>query len=218
GAGCRIEPGSHILGRASVGARTVIGPNTVFKDAIIGEDGAILMSYVDRAVIGDRVKVGPFANLRPGTRLADGVRIGNFVEVKNAALGPRAKANHLSYIGDASVGSESNIGAGTITCNYDGFEKHATEIGANVFVGSNSTLVAPLTIGDGAMVTAGSVVTQNVGAGDAAFGRARQENKSGWVEAWRQRRAMYRNRGSEQATFPVLEMPTEATKPKETSS
>ena len=187
GAGSRIEPGTHILGRTTIGEGTVVGPNTVVKNSTVGKDGAILMSHVDRAEIGDRVKVGPYANLRPKTVLKDGVRVGDFVEIKNATLHEDAKANHLAYIGDAEVGARSNLGAGTITCNYDGVDKHRTTIGADVFVGSNSTLVAPLNLGDGAMVAAGSVITRDVEPGAGAFGRARQENKEGWVQRWRSR-------------------------------
>ncbi len=187
GAGSRIEPGSHVLGRTEIGEGTVVGPNTVVKSSVVGRDGAILMSHVDRATIGDRVKVGPFANLRPKTVLKDDVRVGDFVEIKNATLHEEAKANHLAYIGDAEIGPRSNVGAGTITCNYDGVNKHRTVIGADVFVGSNSTLVAPVTLGDGAMVAAGSVIVRDVEPDAAAFGRARQENKEGWVRRWRQR-------------------------------
>lgn len=189
GYGCRIEPGSHVLGRTKIGTNTVVGPNTVIKDSQVGDEAAILMSHVDRAKIGNGVKIGPFANIRPHTVLEDGVRIGNFVEIKNSVLAADAKVNHLTYIGDTEIGARTNVGAGTITCNYDGVDKHRTTIGADVFVGSNSTLVAPLSLGNGAMVAAGSVVTKDVEPGAAAFGRSRQENKEGWVQRWRASRS-----------------------------
>jgi bifunctional UDP-N-acetylglucosamine pyrophosphorylase / glucosamine-1-phosphate N-acetyltransferase len=129
--------------------------------------------------IGKGASVGPFARLRPGTRLGAGVHVGNFVEVKEAAIADGAKANHLSYIGDASVGARANIGAGTITCNYDGAEKHRTAIGKEAFIGSNSALVAPVKIGDGAYIGSGSVITKDVPPGALALGRGRQVVKEG---------------------------------------
>jgi bifunctional UDP-N-acetylglucosamine pyrophosphorylase / glucosamine-1-phosphate N-acetyltransferase len=125
--------------------------------------------------------IGPFARLRPGNRVGQGARIGNFVELKNTRLGAGAKANHLAYLGDSDVGENTNVGAGTITCNYDGVSKHKTQIGKDAFVGSNSTLVAPLEIGDGSYIGAGSVVTQAVPPEALAIGRARQVNKEGWA-------------------------------------
>jgi bifunctional UDP-N-acetylglucosamine pyrophosphorylase/glucosamine-1-phosphate N-acetyltransferase len=124
--------------------------------------------------------------LRPGTRLHRGVKVGNFVEIKNAEVEENAKVPHLSYVGDASIGAASNIGAGTITCNYDGKKKHRTEIGRGVFVGSNSTLVAPLNLGDGCFIAAGSVITKDVPPDALAFGRARQEIKADWAKRWRE--------------------------------
>jgi bifunctional UDP-N-acetylglucosamine pyrophosphorylase/glucosamine-1-phosphate N-acetyltransferase len=138
------------------------------------------MSHVQGAVIGKDCSVGPYARLRPGTVLADGARIGNFVETKKANIGADSKVNHLSYIGDCDMGAEVNIGAGTITCNYDGINKHKTEIGKGVFVGSNSTLVAPLRIEEQGFVAAGSTVTSTVGKDELAVSRARQRNIKGW--------------------------------------
>jgi bifunctional UDP-N-acetylglucosamine pyrophosphorylase/glucosamine-1-phosphate N-acetyltransferase len=129
--------------------------------------------------------VGPFARFRPGAELGEGVRIGNFVEVKNSVLGDGAKANHLSYLGDGQVGAGSNIGAGTIFCNYDGFQKHRTELGPNVFVGSNSALVAPVKVGAGAYIGAGSVITENVSADALALTRPTQEERPGWAAKFR---------------------------------
>jgi bifunctional UDP-N-acetylglucosamine pyrophosphorylase / glucosamine-1-phosphate N-acetyltransferase len=136
-------------------------------------------SHLEGAMVGAGAIVGPFARLRPGAVLAEEVHVGNFVEVKEARLGAGAKANHLAYIGDAEVGARTNIGAGTITCNYDGFNKHRTTIGEAVFIGSNTALVAPVTIGDGAYVAAGSVVTHEVPADALTIGRGQQVDKPG---------------------------------------
>jgi bifunctional UDP-N-acetylglucosamine pyrophosphorylase/glucosamine-1-phosphate N-acetyltransferase len=131
--------------------------------------------------------IGPFARIRPGTRLADRTKIGNFVELKNAQVGESAKVNHLSYVGDAEVGARANIGAGTITCNYDGFGKYRTVIGAGAFIGSNTALVAPVTIGDGAVVGAGSVITEDVEADALAVERTEQRGIAGWAKKFRER-------------------------------
>jgi bifunctional UDP-N-acetylglucosamine pyrophosphorylase/glucosamine-1-phosphate N-acetyltransferase len=180
-----IEPQTILVGKTAVGAGCRIGPFTKVLNSTFGENCSVVASVVDRARVGSNVAIGPFAHLRPKADLGDGVKIGNFVEVKNSKLEPGAKVSHLSYIGDASVGADTNVGAGTITCNYDGFFKSRTEIGANVFVGSNSTLVAPVTIGDDAIIAAGSVITQDIPADAMAFGRARQETKDGRATNWR---------------------------------
>lgn len=164
-----------------LGRDVVIEPNVVFAPGVSVADGTRIraFSHLEGAEVGARVTAGPYARLRPGARIGAGAHIGNFVEIKNARVDEGAKVNHLSYIGDATVGAKANIGAGTITCNYDGFGKHLTEIGANCFVGSNSTLVAPVRIGDGAYLAAGSVVTEEVPAEALALGRARQTVKPG---------------------------------------
>ena len=169
------------------GTDVTIGPNVVFGPGVTIESGVDIraFSHLEGCYVGYGAVVGPFARLRPGTVLGARAHVGNFVELKAARLGEGAKANHLSYLGDAEIGAGSNIGAGTITCNYDGFGKHRTTIGANVFVGSDSILVAPLTIGDGALVTAGSVITEDVASDAMAFGRARQHNKPGLAAAFR---------------------------------
>jgi bifunctional UDP-N-acetylglucosamine pyrophosphorylase/glucosamine-1-phosphate N-acetyltransferase len=165
------------------GKDVVVEPYVVFGEKVTVEDGAVIhaFSHLAGAHVGKKVSVGPFARLRPGTRLGEGARIGNFVEVKEATIGPGAKANHLSYIGDASVGANANIGAGTITCNYDGSAKHRTTIGQDAFIGSNTALVAPVEIGDGAYVGSGSVITAAVPAGSLALARARQVVKENWA-------------------------------------
>jgi bifunctional UDP-N-acetylglucosamine pyrophosphorylase/glucosamine-1-phosphate N-acetyltransferase len=164
-----------------------IGPNVVFAPGVTVEGGAEIhaFSHLAGCHVGAGAVVGPYARLRPGTRVGAGAHVGNFVELKNTALGDGAKANHLSYLGDAEIGARSNIGAGTITCNYDGFAKHRTSIGAGVFVGSDAVLVAPVSIGDGAFIAAGSVITERVENDAMAFGRARQSNKPGRAAAFR---------------------------------
>lgn len=180
-----IEPMTSITGTTRIGPRCHIGPSTKIDDSQIGEGAKVYMSYVHGATMHDGSRCGPYAHLRPNAVIGAGAKVGNFVEIKNATLGDGASANHLTYIGDADVGKDSNIGAGTITCNYDGYRKSRTKIGNNSFVGSNSTLVAPVTIGDGAFVAAGSVITHDVGDDALAIGRARQEEKEGWAKRWR---------------------------------
>ncbi len=166
-----------------IGRDTVIEPNVVFGPGVTVESGATIraFSHLEGCHVSRGGVIGPYARLRPGAELAEDVKIGNFVEIKNAQIAEGAKVNHLSYIGDATIGARSNIGAGTITCNYDGVFKHHTTIGADTFIGSNTMLVAPVTVGDAAMTGSGSVVTKDVPAGDLAVGRARQENKPGFA-------------------------------------
>ena len=165
------------------GKDVTVEPYVVFGEKVKVEDGAVIRSFshLAGAHVGKGAIVGPFARLRPGAKLGDGVHIGNFVEVKEASMAAGAKANHLAYIGDASVGADTNIGAGAITCNYDGSAKHRTEIGKDVFIGTNSSLVAPVKIGDGAYVGSGSVITEDVPAQALALGRGRQVVKEGWA-------------------------------------
>jgi bifunctional UDP-N-acetylglucosamine pyrophosphorylase/glucosamine-1-phosphate N-acetyltransferase len=169
------------------GTDVTIGPNVVFGPGVTVESDVQIRAFchLEGCRIGRGAIVGPFARLRPGTVLGARAHVGNFVELKAARLGEGAKANHLAYLGDADIGAGSNIGAGTITCNYDGFAKHRTVIGSNVFIGSDAVLVAPLTVGDGAFVTAGSVITGDVAPDAMAFGRARMELKPGRAAAWR---------------------------------
>lgn len=167
-----------------IGRDAVIEPHVVFGPGASVESGAVIraFSHLEGCHVARGAVVGPYARLRPGAELAEDVKIGNFVEVKNAQIAEGAKVNHLSYIGDAGIGAASNIGAGTITCNYDGVFKHRTEIGADVFVGSNTMLVAPVSLGDGAMTASGSVITRDVPPGDLAVARARQVNKPGFAQ------------------------------------
>ncbi|WP_132907570.1 bifunctional UDP-N-acetylglucosamine diphosphorylase/glucosamine-1-phosphate N-acetyltransferase GlmU [Sphingomonas sp. BK235] len=170
-----------------IGRDVTIAQNVVFGPGVEVADGATIhaFSHVEGANVASGVEVGPYARLRPGAVLEQGAKVGNFVEVKNAVLHAGAKANHLSYIGDAEVGAKANIGAGTITCNYNGYLKSRTVIGAGAFVGSNSALVAPVTIGDGAIVAAGSVIVRDVTEDSLALARGRQEERAGWAARFR---------------------------------
>src|SRR5215470_3866855 len=177
-----LEPCVQLLGKTKIGARSTIRTGSVLHDMIVGDDVLIEPHCVfTQSRIESEVVIGPFARLRPESHLLKGSRVGNFVEIKKSTIGEGSKAPHLSYIGDAKVGSKSNIGAGTITCNYDGFAKYPTTIGSRVFVGSDSVLVAPLKLGDGAYVAAGSVITENVPPDALGIGRGRQANKPGWA-------------------------------------
>jgi bifunctional UDP-N-acetylglucosamine pyrophosphorylase / glucosamine-1-phosphate N-acetyltransferase len=169
------------------GKDVIVEPYVVFGEKVTVEDGAVIRSFshLAGAHVGKGASVGPFARLRPGTQLGEGSRIGNFVEVKEAVIEAGAKANHLSYIGDSFVGANANVGAGTITCNYDGSEKHRTEIGKDAFIGSNSALVAPVKIGEGAYIGTGSVITDDVPADALALARGRQTIKEGWASRLR---------------------------------
>lgn len=173
----------HFAWDTQVGAGATIEPFVVFGPGAVVAEGARIRSFshVEGATVATGAEVGPYARLRPGADLGEGVKIGNFVEVKNVRMDAGAKANHLAYLGDGHVGAKANIGAGTIFCNYDGFFKHRTAVGEGAFVGSNSSLVAPVTIGAGAMVGSGSVVTKDVAPGDLALARAAQASKPGWA-------------------------------------
>jgi len=175
--GTELLPGTHLRGDTVIGARCAIGPDCYIEDSIIEDDCRVRYSVLEEAHVRSETTVGPYAHLRPGADVGPKVRIGNFVEVKASRVRRGAKAGHLTYLGDADVGEGTNIGAGTITCNYDGKEKHRTQIGKRAFIGSNTSLVAPVTIGDDALIGAGSTITEDVGDGDLALGRARQVNK-----------------------------------------
>jgi bifunctional UDP-N-acetylglucosamine pyrophosphorylase/glucosamine-1-phosphate N-acetyltransferase len=177
-----LEPAVQLLGKTKIGERCTIRSGSVLSDAILGNDVTVEPhSVIAQSRLDDNVTVGPFARLRTGTHLKRGSRVGNFVETKKVTVGEGAKVPHLTYLGDANVGAKTNIGAGTITCNYDGFQKHPTNIGKGVFIGSDSTLVAPVRIGDGAYVAAGSTITENVPADALGIARGRQVNKPRWA-------------------------------------
>jgi bifunctional UDP-N-acetylglucosamine pyrophosphorylase/glucosamine-1-phosphate N-acetyltransferase len=177
-----LYPNVMLEGKTSIGEGTIIYPGSRVTDSVIGK-GAVIKdhSVIAGSSIADGASIGPFAHLRPGSVIGERARIGNFVEVKKSVIGEGSKANHLSYIGDATVGRDVNIGAGVITCNYDGFEKHRTVIEDNVFVGSDAQLVAPVTIGKGALVAAGATITKDVPADALAISRTRQENREGFA-------------------------------------
>jgi bifunctional UDP-N-acetylglucosamine pyrophosphorylase/glucosamine-1-phosphate N-acetyltransferase len=193
--GARIYPGVHLEGTTTVGAGAQVGPDVFAVDSSIGAEATVWYAVLRGAVVGDECEVGPYASLRPGSVLEKGSKVGTFVETKNTTLGERAKAPHLTYLGDASVGARSNIGAGTITCNYDGFEKHFTEIGEDVFIGSDTMLVAPLTIGNSAVIGAGSVITENVAEGALAIERTEQREIPGYARRRALKKAAKKSEG-----------------------
>jgi bifunctional UDP-N-acetylglucosamine pyrophosphorylase/glucosamine-1-phosphate N-acetyltransferase len=177
-----LQPGTQLLGATTVAGGAVVGPDSTLLDCEVGEGASVVRSHCELAVIGPAATVGPFSYLRPNTRLARGAKVGAFVETKNVQVGEGSKVPHLSYVGDATIGQRSNIGAATVFVNYDGVAKHATTVGDHVRIGSDTMLVAPVTIGDGAYTAAGSVITEDVPPGAMAVARARQRNVGGWVE------------------------------------
>ena len=192
-----LEEGATLIDPESVwfaydtklGRDVTVEPHVVFGPGVEVADGATIhaFSHIEGATIGAKASIGPFARIRPGTTLAEKTKVGNFVELKKADVAEGAKVNHLSYVGDASVGAQANIGAGTITCNYDGFGKYRTVIGAGAFIGSNTALVAPVTVGDGAIVGAGSVITRDVEPDSLAVERSEQKGIAGWARRFRER-------------------------------
>ncbi len=177
-----IRANTHLLGRTTVGAASEVGPGSFLRDAFVGDRARVTSSHLYECVIGSGCNVGPFAYIRPNTVLAEGAKAGSFVEIKNSRIGERSKVPHLSYVGDAVVGRDSNIAAGNITANYDGYDKHPTTIGDRVRTGSDTTIVAPVTIGDDAFTAAGSVITRDVPAGSLGVAREPQKNIEGYAE------------------------------------
>jgi bifunctional UDP-N-acetylglucosamine pyrophosphorylase/glucosamine-1-phosphate N-acetyltransferase len=177
-----VEPHTFLRGHTVVGEGAVIGPDTTLIDVVVGAGAHVVRAHAAGAQIGPRVQVGPYAHLRPGTDLRDGAKVGTFVEVKNSTVGEATKIPHLSYVGDADIGEGSNIGAANVVVNYDGVSKHRTTIGSYVRTGSDTMLIAPVTVGDGAYTAAGSVITADVPPGALGVGRAPQRNVEGWVE------------------------------------
>ncbi|WP_256762261.1 bifunctional UDP-N-acetylglucosamine diphosphorylase/glucosamine-1-phosphate N-acetyltransferase GlmU [Cohnella sp. WQ 127256] len=180
-----LYPGTVLRGQTSIGSSCIIGPSTELADTVVGDGVSIRQTVAEGAEIGNECIVGPFAYLRPGTKLGSQVKVGDFVEIKNAVIGDYSKVPHLSYVGDAIVGSNVNIGCGAITANYDGYNKSITEIGDNVFIGSNVNLIAPVKVGNGAYIVAGSTITHNVADNDVAIARERQVNKPGYADKLR---------------------------------
>ena len=181
-----IAPGVLLQGRTTIGAGCRIASGSRLTNAVLGDrvivlDGSIIL----QSSVADGARVGPYAHVRPGSEIGEGARVGNFVELKKATLGPGSKANHLSYLGDATIGRQVNVGAGTITCNYDGQTKHETIIEDGAFIGSDTSLVAPVKVGKGAYVAAGSTITEDVPDGSLGIARGRQVNKPGWARGRR---------------------------------
>jgi bifunctional UDP-N-acetylglucosamine pyrophosphorylase / glucosamine-1-phosphate N-acetyltransferase len=181
GPDAEIGPQTQLEGATVIGAGAKVGPGCLLEDTRVGEDAVLLNAVCRQSEIGPRVTIGPFAYLRPGASIAADAHIGTYVELKKSHIGPGAKVPHLTYVGDATIGAGANIGAGTIFANYDGVRKHHTEIGENAFIGSNTVLVAPVTIGDGSYTAAGSAISEDVSAGDLGIARGRQHNSDGWV-------------------------------------
>lgn len=180
GKGTVLYPDTYLEGKTKIGGNCVIDPNVKIVNSSLGDDVTVLMcTMIIESKVGDGVTIGPFAHLRPGADLKEGSKIGNFVEVKKSRIGKGSKANHLSYIGDAEIGEGVNVGAGMITCNYDGVNKHKTEIGDNVFIGSDTQLVAPVRLGENALIGAGSTITKDVPENALAVSRAKQTNLPG---------------------------------------
>ena len=181
GKDCLVDVNVILEGKVTLGNNVHIGPNTILKNVTIGNNSKIeAFSHLDRATVGDGCVIGPYARLREGSNIENSAKVGNFVETKNTTLGNGSKANHFTYLGDTEVGTSTNIGAGTITCNYDGTNKHKTVIGDESFIGSNTSLVAPVTVGSNATVAAGSVITKDVPDGSLGVGRSKQTNKENW--------------------------------------
>lgn len=182
GAGTVVMPNTIVRGASVVGEHCEIGPNTMIRDCAVGEHTTVNASQINESVIGSHVTVGPFAYVRPNCRVGDHCRIGDFVELKNSVLDEGTKVSHLTYVGDSDVGKRVNFGCGTVTTNYDGVKKYRCTVGDDVFLGCNTNLVAPVSVGEGAYTAAGSTITEDVPAGALAVARARQENKQGWVK------------------------------------
>ena len=177
-----ILPGTMLKGKTKIGENCIVGPNSEVKDCQVGDNTVIQQSVAHDSLIGSKVEIGPFAHIRPESSLHDEVKVGNFVEIKKSEIGKGSKAAHLSYIGDAEVGTGVNLGCGSITVNYDGKNKHLTKIEDDVFVGCNSNLVAPVTVGKGAYIAAGSTITEDVPGQSLSIARARQVNKENYVQ------------------------------------
>jgi bifunctional UDP-N-acetylglucosamine pyrophosphorylase/glucosamine-1-phosphate N-acetyltransferase len=182
GQDAEVGPQTQLEGCTAIASGARVGPGCLLQDTTVGEDAVVLHAVCRQAEIGPGATVGPFAYLRPGTRVERSAHIGTYVELKNSVVGAGAKVPHLSYVGDAHIGERSNVGAGTIFANYDGVAKHQTTVGADAFIGSDTVLVAPLTVGDGAYTAAGSAITEDVPPGALGIARGRQHNSDGWVE------------------------------------
>ena len=194
GWGTVVLPGTILRGETKIGENCEIGPNTVIRDCVIGSGTTVNASQLNESTVGDRTNIGPFAYVRPGCRIGDDIKVGDFVEVKNSAIGDGTKISHLTYVGDSDVGRHVNFGCGTVTTNYDGFKKYRCTIGDHAFLGCNTNLIAPVTVGDGAYTAAGSTITEEVPADALAVARSRQKNLEGWAA---RRRRMHGKKDAE---------------------
>ena len=185
GAGTVLLPGTILRGNTVIGENCEIGPNAMIADCEVGDGCVVNASQMNESVLGRDVHVGPYAHIRPRCQVGDGCKVGAYVEIKNAVFGPGTKMSHLTYVGDADVGAGVNFGCGTITSNYDGFRKHRTVIGDNAFIGCNTNLIPPVTVGEGAYIAAGTTVTKDIPPDALAISRVRQENKPGWAKVRR---------------------------------
>lgn len=188
GAGTTLLPGTILRGRTTVGRDCCIGPQVMLTDCAVGDGCTVNASQCEESVIERDCQIGPYAHIRPHCVVGEGSKIGAFVQLKNCTLGRGTKMAHLTYVGDSDVGEDCNFGCGTVTCNYDGFQKHRTVIGSHVFVGCNTNFVPPVQVGDGAFIAAGTTVTRDVPEDAMVIGRARQEVKEGWAEENRKKR------------------------------
>ena len=185
-----VLPGTILRGVTKIGRNCEIGPNTMIRDCVIGDDTTVNASQLNESTVGSRTSIGPFAYVRPNCHIGDDIKVGDFVEVKNSTIGDGTKISHLTYVGDSDVGRKVNFGCGTVTTNYDGFKKYRCTIGDRAFIGCNTNLVAPVTVGEGAYTAAGSTITEEVPADALAVARSRQKNLDGWAE---RRRRMHEN-------------------------
>ena len=181
GEGTVILPGSILRGRTQIGCRCTIGPNAMVRDCTVGDDSEVNASQINESSVGCRTHIGPFAYVRPNSVIGDDIKVGDFVEIKNSTIGDGTKISHLTYVGDSDVGQKVNFGCGTVTTNYDGFKKHRCTIGDHAFLGCNTNLIAPVTVGDGAYTAAGSTITEDIPTDALAVARAKQRNVDGWA-------------------------------------
>lgn len=184
GAGAVIYPNNHIFGNTTIGAGAVLLPNNIIEDSVIGEGARIEASVLRGARVGKGASIGPFSNLRAGAVIGENCRVGDFVEIKNASLGTGSKVSHLTYVGDADLGADCNVGCGVVFCNYDGAQKKRSKVGSGCFIGSNANIIAPVTLGDGCYIAAGTTVARDVPAGAFVIGRARQQENAGLSEKY----------------------------------
>ena len=185
GSGTVILPGTILRGRTVIGKNCTIGPNTMIRDCVIGDETEVNASQLNESRVGSHTNVGPFAYVRPNSTIGDHVKVGDFVEIKNSVIGNGTKISHLTYVGDSDCGERINFGCGTVTTNYDGFKKFRCTIGDDAFIGCNTNLIAPVTVGSGSYIAAGSTITDEVPADSLALARSRQVNKPGWAVTWR---------------------------------